>query len=55
MCINKQKDCDDQIKAIQDTSNHELQSLKFKLDQAHSIIDKDRREKQAIQDGLKKA
>jgi len=43
------------LRAIQETSNHELQSLKFKLDEAHSIIDKDRREKQAIQEGLKKA
>jgi len=43
------------LRAIQETSNHELQSLKFKLDEAQSIIDKDRREKQAIQEGLKKA
>jgi hypothetical protein len=55
MCREKQKDCDDQLRAIQETSNHELQSLKFKLDEAYSIIDKDRREKQAIQEGLKKA
>lgn len=55
MCSNKQKDCDEQIRTIQTTSNHEIESLKFKLAEANSIIDKDRREKLAIQDGLKKA
>lgn len=55
MCKAKQRDCDGQIQAIQQTSSHEIESLKFKLAEAHTIIDKDRREKLAIQEGLKKA
>lgn len=55
MCRTKQTDCDNQILAIQQTSSQEIESLKFKLAEAQSIIDKDRREKLAIQDGLKKA
>lgn len=48
-------DCDSQIRTIQANSQQEIDSLKYKLEESHAIIEKDRREKMAIQEGLKKA
>lgn len=48
-------DCDSQIRTIQANSQQEIDSLKYKLEESHAIIDKDRREKMAIQTGLKQA
>lgn len=55
MATVKQLECDEQVRNIQETTNHEIESLKFKLEESYSIIEKDRREKLAIQEGLKKA
>lgn len=55
MCEAKQINCDTQIRTIQATSQQEIDSLKYKLEESHAIIDRDRREKMAIQEGLKKA
>lgn len=55
LCEVKQRECDQQIKTIQFTTQQEIDSLKYKLEESHTIIDRDRREKMAIQEGLKKA
>lgn len=55
MATVKQLECDEQVRNIQETTNHEIESLKFKLEESYSIIEKDRREKLAIQEGLKKS
>lgn len=46
---------ENKISNIQKASSLEIESLKFKLNEALCIIDKDRREKLAIQESLKKA
>jgi hypothetical protein len=55
MCDAKQIDCDNQVRVIRDNSQREIDSLKLKLEECFSIMDKDRREKMAIQEGLKQA
>jgi len=51
----KQQDCNNQIAIIRGNSQREIDSLKLKLEECFAIIDKDRREKMAIQEGLKQA
>lgn len=51
----KQNDCNNQVRIIRDNSQREIDSLKLKLEECLAIIDKDRREKMAIQTGLKQA
>jgi len=51
----KEKDINEKIRNIQQNAELEIESLKFKLDQANVLIERSRREKKAIQDGLKKA
>jgi len=55
MCDAKQNDCNNQVRIIRDNSQREIDSLKLKLEECLAIIDKDRREKMAIQTGLKQA
>lgn len=55
MCDAKQNDCNNQIRIIRENSQREIDSLKLKLEECLAIIDKDRREKMAIQTGLKQA
>jgi len=55
MCDAKQNDCNNQIRIIRENSQREIDSLKLKLEECLAIIDKDRREKIAIQTGLKQA
>jgi len=51
----KQNDCNNQVRIIRENSQREIDSLKLKLEECLAIIDKDRREKMAIQTGLKQA
>jgi len=51
----KQNDCNNQVRIILENSQREIDSLKLKLEECLAIIDKDRREKMAIQTGLKEA
>jgi len=55
MCDAKQNDCNNQVRIIRENSQREIDSLKLKLEECLAIIDKDRREKMAIQTGLKQA
>jgi hypothetical protein len=55
VCDAKQNDCNNQVRIIRENSQREIDSLKLKLEECLAIIDKDRREKMAIQTGLKQA